>query len=90
MPSLEWFNTYKTAAMLGISDKTVRKICNRGELVHRRVGRKRLISMAAIQDYIAGQLRGTVKPKPSVAIQVKKKAYVRRGLTPVKKKKDLN
>ena len=47
-PAKPWLSIRETATELGVSERTVRRAIDRGELPHRRVGRRVLIDREAV------------------------------------------
>lgn len=65
----QWLTTNKAAPLIGCSAKKVRKLCDEGKLAYKREGPRRLISIAAIDEYNGRKM--VVAPGPVI----KKKAY---------------
>jgi excisionase family DNA binding protein len=46
------YNLQQAAAMLGVSDKTLKKLAENGEIQHRRVGRRWIFSDRALREWL--------------------------------------
>lgn len=57
LPELEGFSIGEVAALLHVTDKTVRREIDRGLLRSFRVGRAIRVSRGAIEDYVGGDKR---------------------------------